>query len=111
MDEEPIVFRVDWQRDPEGRLLHACLEAHFAGMRAHERVRLVVRLWVAASILVWVAAVSRSFPPAAWRAPVLVAWALLAAAALGFRLGERYWLRRLADALAELEPDEAERTR
>ncbi len=111
MDEDLVVIRTDWERDPDGEVLHSCLSAHFAGERAHERVKLALRLWLVASALVWLGAVVRSFPPASWRVPLLVAWVLLAAASLGFRLEERYWLNRLRDRLEKLDPGETEPAR
>jgi len=111
MDEELLVLRTDWKADHDGTLLTACLLAHFALERAHARAELAVRLWLALSAVVWLAALSPRFPPSPWREPVLAAWLALAASALGFSLCGRYWKKKLEARAARLEPGEAPRLR
>ena len=111
MDDELLVLRTDWTADHDGTWLTACLLAHFALERAHARAGLAVRLWLALSVVVWLAALSPRFPPAPWRAPVMAAWLAVAATALGFSLYERYWKKELEARAARLEPGEAPRSR
>jgi hypothetical protein len=109
VDDDLLVVEANCEQDPDGSQLTSCLLAHFARERAHARFGLVLRLWLATSVVMGLSAVWPGFPPAPWRVSLLVAWIALGAGAVGLAILEQYWKRKLETHATGVEPGETPR--
>ena len=106
-EEEVVVLPVDERRDPGGKLLAACLDAHLAYEHARATRKYLALSLIAVSAFVWVAAVWPATFSLGVRDGVLTAWAGLAMIVLGTYSRERYLRSKFDHEAARLDPESA----
>jgi len=100
--DELIVLEASPERDPDGSILRAALDAHLEAERLHAVRLLLLHALALVGLPVWLGAAWPALLPATGRRLALVAWVSLLVAVVATVISEARWLRRLARADAQL---------